>query len=76
MSSGRPAEQAEEVLNERQARRVENINDAVFKDVWQAVQNLPFGTVLLTVHQSRIVQMEVTEKKRFDSIWMEKGGGI
>ncbi len=32
--------------------------------VREALRDLKFGTVLLTVHEGRIVQLDVTEKKR------------
>ncbi len=31
----------------------------------EALLDLKFGTVLLTIHEGRIVQLDVTEKKRF-----------
>ncbi len=33
-------------------------------NVREALLGLKFGTVLLTVHESRVVQIDVTEKKR------------
>ena len=53
------------------------INDAIVKDINQAIENLPYGTVTIKVHNSKIIQIEVTEKKRFDAVWrLEEGGGI
>jgi hypothetical protein len=34
-------------------------------EIGQALDSLRFGTILLTVHDSKVVQLEVTEKKRF-----------
>ena len=34
--------------------------------IGQALEGLRFGTIVLTVHDSKVVQLEVTEKKRFD----------
>jgi len=35
---------------------------------------LDYGDVLIKVHNSRIVQIEVTQKKRFDDV--KEGSGI
>ena len=54
-----------------------SINDAIVKDIAAAVAGLDYGSVLIKVHSAKIVQIEVTERKRFDEFWkVEKGGGI
>ncbi|MBA4541501.1 YezD family protein [Thermoactinomyces daqus] len=35
--------------------------------IWEALKGLQYGTVLITVHDSNIVQIERTEKHRFPS---------
>lgn len=53
------------------------VNDAIIKDIAQAVSGLDFGTVTIKVHDTKITQIEVTQRKRFDDIWLiEEGGGI
>ena len=53
------------------------VNDAIIKDISDAVGDLEYGTVVIKVHNSKIIQIEVTEKKRFDDIWqIGEGGGI
>jgi hypothetical protein len=53
------------------------INDAIIRDIKTAVERLKYGTVIITVHNNKITQMEVSEKKRFDNVWtIEEGGGI
>lgn len=53
------------------------VNDAITKEVVLAINNLKYGQIHITVHNSKIVQIDKTEKVRFDDIWMiEKGGGI
>ncbi|MDD5120768.1 MAG: YezD family protein [Candidatus Omnitrophica bacterium] len=52
------------------------VNDAIIKDLSTAVGNLDYGTVTVKVHDRRITQIEVAERKRFDDIWKEEGGGI
>jgi hypothetical protein len=52
-------------------------NEAIIKDLKNMVSGLDYGTVTLKVHNSKIVQVEITRKRRFDdSLLMEKGGGI
>lgn len=53
------------------------VNDAILKDLGEALRKLNFGTILIKVHDSKIIQIEVTEKQRFDDVWhLEGGGGI
>ncbi|HOW35667.1 MAG TPA: DUF2292 domain-containing protein [Candidatus Omnitrophota bacterium] len=53
------------------------INDAIVKDIRDAVDDLEYGTVVITVHNKKITQIETARKKRFDDVWkVEEGGGI
>ena len=53
------------------------LNDSILRDIGNAVGSLEYGTVSIKVHDSKIIQIEVTERKRFDEIWkMEAGSGI
>ena len=53
------------------------VNDAIIKNIADAVTGLKFGTISIKVHDSKIIQIEVTEKKRFDDVWLiGEGGGI
>lgn len=53
------------------------INDAIIKDISDSIHGLNFGTVMITVHNSKIVQIEVSKKSRFDDVWMvQEGEGI
>ena len=52
-------------------------NDAIIKDIRNAVVGLDYGTVTIKVHNSKITQIEITQKRRYDdSGIVEKGGGI
>ena len=51
------------------------VNDAIIKDIAAAVDSLEMGTVTIRVYESRIVQIEVAERKRFDDVWLVEGGG-
>lgn len=53
------------------------VNDAIIKNVSESIHGLSFGTVMITVHNSKIVQIEVSQKSRFDDVWtVQEGGGI
>ena len=53
------------------------VNDAIIKDIAQAVDSLEYGTVTVKVHDRKITQVEVAERKRFEDVWrIEEGGGI
>ena len=53
------------------------VNDAIIKDIIEAINTLKYGSVTIKVHDSRIVQIDVSHKSRFDDVWLiEKGGGI
>jgi len=53
------------------------VNDAIIKEIASAVGTLEYGTVTIKVHDRKIIQIEVAQKKRFDDVWkIEEGGGI
>ncbi len=53
------------------------INDSIIKDLAEQVLKLKYGTIVIKVHDSKIVQVEVTERTRYEDVWLvEKGGGI
>jgi hypothetical protein len=51
-------------------------NDAIVKDIRNAIVDLDYGTVTIKVHNSKITQIEITQKRRYDDGLVEKGGGI
>lgn len=51
------------------------INEAILKDINDSIIGLKYGQVSVTVHNSKIVQVEVTKKTRFDDTWLIEGGG-
>lgn len=62
---------------EKDSQKKSIINDAIIKELNNSVHGLKYGTINITVHNSKIVQVEVSEKKRFDDVWtVEEGGGI
>jgi len=51
------------------------INDSILNNISSAVAGLNYGTVLITVHDKKITQVEISEKQRFDEVWKIEGGG-
>jgi hypothetical protein len=52
------------------------VNDAILKEISDAIHRLAFGTVTIKINQSKIVQIEVAEVKRFDNVWPLEGSGV
>jgi len=51
--------------------------DAVMQELKRAIEALKYGSITIKVHNGKIAQVEITEKRRFDMpIEFEKGGGI
>lgn len=44
------------------------VNAIVLKEIIEALNSLKYGHVIITVHNSRIVQIDKTEKTRFDDV--------
>jgi len=51
------------------------VNDAILKEISEAIHRLTFGTVTIKINNSKIVQIEVAENRRFDEVWSVEGGG-
>jgi hypothetical protein len=52
-------------------------SDAIVRDIRNAISGLDYGTVTVKVHNSKIAQIEITQKRRYDDCnWVEKGSGI
>jgi len=53
------------------------LNDTIVKEVSEAVESLEYGEVHIKIHNKKIIQIEIAERKRFDGVWkLEEGGGI
>jgi hypothetical protein len=53
------------------------LNDSILRDIGDAVGALDYGIVTIKVQDSKIIQIEVTKRKRFDEVWkLEEGAGI
>jgi hypothetical protein len=51
------------------------VNDAILKEISDAIHRLAFGTVTIKINNSKIIQIEVAENRRFDDVWSVEGGG-
>ncbi len=53
------------------------INDAIIQDIRDSLCELDNGFITIRVQSSKIVQVEITRRTRFDDVWyIEEGGGI
>jgi hypothetical protein len=50
------------------------LNENILRDIGKAVGSLDYGEVTIKIHDSKIIQIEVTERKRFDDVWKVDGG--
>lgn len=52
-------------------------NDSILREVAGAVASLKYGDIVIKIHDSRIIQVEKTEKTRYDNYrGLEQGCGI
>lgn len=53
------------------------VTDAITKEIIEKLNSLKYGNIQITVHNSKVVQIDKIEKTRFDDVWhVEKGGEI
>jgi hypothetical protein len=50
--------------------------EAVLRELRDAVGRLKYGTITIKVHGSKVTQIEIAEKKRFDGAGFSDGEGI
>ena len=51
--------------------------EAVLQELRNAIGRLKFGTITIKVHGSKVTQIEIAEKKRFDGLaGFSEGEGI
>jgi hypothetical protein len=51
------------------------VNDAIIKEISDSVHDLKYGVVTITINDSKIVQIDISKKNRFDDVWKVEGGG-
>ncbi|MDG0814617.1 YezD family protein [Cohnella rhizosphaerae] len=49
------------------------LNDSWIQRITEAVEGLQYGSVQIIVHDGRIVQIERTERRRFDEVAERRG---
>ena len=47
------------------AKQTEKIDKKILDEILKFIQEINFGEVVITIHDSKIVQVEKREKKRF-----------
>jgi len=53
------------------------LNDAIIKDIRDAVESITDGGVYIQVRGQKIIQIDVAKRRRFDEIWnIQDGAGI
>ena len=58
-------------------KRSSCVNDSILKEIAGALSSLKYGDIVIKVHNSKIIQIEKTEKVRYESFYnVEPGGGI
>ena len=48
-------------------RKVNIIEKKIINEILQAIHQINFGEVVVTIHNSKVVQIEKKEKKRFST---------
>lgn len=51
-------------------------NYNIIRELLDAVKRIKYGSINIKVHDAKVVQVEVTEKSRYDDWFVEKGSGI
>ena len=51
----------------RETARKINIKQDVLEEILKSIRQINYGEVVITIHDSKIVQIERREKKRFQS---------
>jgi hypothetical protein len=51
-------------------------NYNIIREILDSVKKIKYGSINIKVHDAKVVQVEVTEKSRYDDWFVEKGGGI
>lgn len=55
-------------------KKTNAVNESIVREIAKCLQGLAFGNITIKVHNSKIVQLEVTENKRFDDKWVTPSG--
>lgn len=44
----------------------------VISEITEAIKNLQFGSIVITIHDGEVTQIDTTKKKRFTSVKKQK----
>jgi len=55
-------------------KNIANYN--IIREILDSVKKIKYGSINIKIHDAKVVQVEVTEKSRFENWLVEKGGGI
>jgi len=55
-------------------KNIANYN--IIRELLDAVKRIKYESINIKVHDAKVVQVEVTEKSRYDDWFVEKGSGI
>lgn len=44
----------------------EDLNKKILDEIFKSIQQIDYGEVVVTIHNSQVVQIEKRQKKRFD----------
>ena len=42
-----------------------NVDEKIFEEIMNSIQQIDYGEVVVTLHDSKVIQIEKKEKKRF-----------
>lgn len=58
-------------------KEIKITNNTILNDIARSLEKLPFGTITIKIQDFKIVQVEITEKKRLDVMgFNDRDGGI
>jgi len=53
------------------------IKEIILEEIRKAIDSVAFGAVTIKVHDGKVVQIEITNKQRFEELWrFQDGDGI
>lgn len=65
------------VAESEKGKKGNTVSDTIIKDVAMILSGLKYGEIVIKVHDSKIIQVEKTEKTRYDNCrGLEQGCGI
>jgi hypothetical protein len=63
-------------MNTQDLSKKSNQVERILSRIEHSIRGIRYGSVTITIHDGRIVQIERIEKSRFDDMSLENGDGI